>query len=254
MKTNAADTRALDGGGTVEDRVEGLSLFYPMYNEEGNIEEAAARALRILPGLARSFEVILVDDGSRDQTGPIADRLAASDPRIRVVHHPRNLGYGAALRSGIRGAREPWIFYTDGDNQFDLGELPQFLALRDRFDLVIGYRRVRSDPFIRRLNAGVYNLAVGLLMGVWVRDVDCAFKLFRGSIFEGMELWSNGATIDLEILARARRRGARVHELPVSHYPRLHGRQTGANWRVILRAFRELFRLWTELGWARRGR
>ncbi len=232
-------------------RVSGLSLFYPMYNEEENIEEAAARALRVLPALADSFEVILVDDGSRDRTGEIADRLAAADPRIRVVHHPGNRGYGAALRSGIRAARHPWIFYTDGDNQFDLGEMPRFLALRDRCDLVIGYRSPRSDPFIRRVNAAVYNLAVGILMGVWVKDVDCAYKLFRASIFDGMELVANGATIDLEILARARRRGARIVELPVRHYPRLHGSQTGANLKVIGRAFRELFRLWAELRLAR---
>ena len=227
-------------------------MFYPMYNEEANIEEAVARALRVLPRVAEAFEVIVVNDGSRDRTGELADRLAAAHPEVRAVHHPVNRGYGAALRSGIAASRLEWIFYTDGDNQFDLEELPRLLALRDQAEIVTGYRSPRSDPFIRRLNAGGFNFLCWILLGVHLRDIDCAFKLFRASIFQGMELKANGATIDLEILARARRRGARVRELPVRHYPRRFGSQTGANLKVILRAFRELFRLWAELRIPRR--
>jgi glycosyltransferase involved in cell wall biosynthesis len=232
---------------SAQGRVEGLSLFYPMYNEEGNIQEAVARAQRALPGVARDYEIIVVNDGSRDRTAELADAAAAADPHVRVVHHPVNRGYGAALQSGIRASRYPWIFYTDGDNQFDLGELPRFLALRDQADLIIGYRNPRSDSALRRFNAWGFGILCWILLGVHVKDVDCAYKLFRASIFEGMPLKAQGATIDLEILARARLRGSTWRELPVRHFPRRFGSQTGANFKVILRAFRELYRLKMEL-------
>jgi glycosyltransferase involved in cell wall biosynthesis len=229
------------------DRLEALSLFYPMHNEEENIEEAVARALATLPRFADEFEVIVVDDGSKDRTGEIGDRLAAEHPQVRVVHHPKNRGYGGALRSGIAAARFPWIFYTDGDNQFDLAEIALLLPERHEHDIVTGYRMDRQDPLYRKLNAWAYNLLVHALFRLRLRDIDCAFKLYRASIFQGMELISNGAPIDLEILARARRRGARIGEVGVHHYPRRFGEQSGANLRVILRAFRELFRLHGEL-------
>jgi glycosyltransferase involved in cell wall biosynthesis len=229
------------------DRLEALSLFYPMHNEEGNIEEAVRRALRSLPKFADRFEIILVNDGSRDNTGEIADRLASLHPEVRVVHHPRNRGYGGALQSGIAASRFPWIFYTDGDNQFDLDEIALLLPLRRDHEIVTGYRIARRDPLYRKVNAWMFNSLVHAMFRVHLRDVDCAFKLYRASIFEGMELRSTGAPIDLEILARARRRGARIAEVGVHHYPRQFGEQSGANLSVILRAFRELFRLWGEL-------
>lgn len=229
------------------DRLPELSLFYPMYNEEGNIEEAVRRAFAVLPRYAERFEVILVDDGSRDATGEIADRLAAETPSLRVVHHPTNLGYGAALASGIRAASCAWIFYTDGDNQFDLDEIRLLLPLRGEHEIVTGYRIDRRDPWFRKLNAWAFNLAVRFLFGIACRDVDCAFKLYRAEIFREMELISRGALIDVEIFARARRRGARIAEIGVHHYPRTAGRQTGANPAVVLRALRELFLLWARL-------
>ncbi|MBM3286443.1 MAG: glycosyltransferase family 2 protein [Candidatus Eisenbacteria bacterium] len=235
------------GAATSQERLASLSLFYPMYNEEGNIELAAQRALEILPGVAEEFEIILVDDGSRDATGAIADRLAAGDPRIRAIHHPTNLGYGAALTSGIRASRFEWIFYTDGDNQFDLREIDLLLPLRHGHEIVSGFRIDRRDPVNRKLNAWLFNSLVRLLFGFRLRDVDCAFKLYRASIFEGMDLVSRGALIDVEIIARARKRGARVVEIGVHHFPRTVGSQTGAKLSVILRAFRELLRLWGEL-------
>jgi glycosyltransferase involved in cell wall biosynthesis len=225
------------------ERVEELSLFYPMYNEAENLDEAVRRARELLPRVARTYEIILVDDGSRDATGVKADASVAADPLVRVLHHEVNRGYGAALQSGIRASRYRWIFYTDGDNQFDLGELPKFLEHREEADQIIGYRSPPRDPFYRRVNAAGFNLLAWILLGVHVKDVDCAFKLLRASIFERMELVTEGPSIDLEILARARRQGATWLELPVRHYPRRFGNQTGANLRVILRAVRELVRL-----------
>ena len=229
------------------ERLPRLSLFYPMYNEEANIEEAVRRALEILPRYAEEFEVILVNDGSQDRTREIAERLVEKDPRVRAVHHATNQGYGAALRSGLAASRYEWIFYTDGDNQFDLDDLRLLLPLLRDADIVSGYRIARRDPWHRRLNAWTFNRAMRILLGLKLRDVDCAFKIYRRSALEGCELRSGGAMIDAEILARARKRGARIIEVGVHHYPRTAGTQTGAKPAVILRAFRELFSLWTEL-------
>jgi glycosyltransferase involved in cell wall biosynthesis len=218
-----------------------------MYNEEENVEEAVRGALDFLPRVAREFEVIVVNDGSADRTAERAEALAREDPRVRVVSHPRNRGYGGSLQSGIRASRYPWIFYTDGDNQFVLEDLLASQPLRDPKTVLTGYRAHREDPWHRRLNASLYNLGVALLFGLRLRDVDCAFKLFPPGLFDGMDLVSEGAVIDVEILVKARKRGYAIRELPVRHRPRKWGEQSGARLDVILRAFRELFRLWREI-------
>jgi glycosyltransferase involved in cell wall biosynthesis len=226
-----------------------ISLFFPMYNEEGNIEGAVGAALDALGAATSTFEVIVVDDGSGDQTGPIADRLAAADPRVRVVHHPTNRGYGAAMRSGLDAARYPLVVLADGDNQFDLRELPTLLCALHGHEIVSGYRIARRDPAFRRLYAFLYNHTARLLFDVRIRDVNCGFKVYRRAALDGVlqELRSTGALINVELLARARERGLRVAEVGVHHYPRVAGNQTGGNPAVILRAFTELVRLWREL-------
>lgn len=227
-----------------------LSLVFPMYNEAGNIERAVGSAIDTLAKLAVRFEVIVVNDGSRDATSAIADRLVAGDERVRVVHHAVNRGYGAALRSGFSAARYPLVLFLDGDNQFDVGELPGVLAALGDADAVSGYRITRRDPAIRRLNAFLYNRLARVLFDISVRDVNCAFKIYRRALLDRLlpELSSTGALINVEMLARARKHGARVVEVGVHHFPREVGTQTGANPAVILRAFRELFRLWREIG------
>jgi glycosyltransferase involved in cell wall biosynthesis len=215
-----------------------------MYNEEENVDEAVRVAFEYLPRVAREFEVILVNDGSSDGTGERAEALAAKDPRVRVVHHDKNKGYGATLQSGIRAARHPWIFYTDGDNQFVLEDLHRFLTLLHPKTVLTGYRAQREDPWHRRLNAWLFNLGVAILFGLRLRDVDCAFKLFPPGLFDDMDLVSHGAVIAVEILVQARKRGFKIREIPVRHRPRRWGEQSGARLDVILRAFKELFRLW----------
>jgi glycosyltransferase involved in cell wall biosynthesis len=226
-----------------------ISLFFPMFNEEANIERAVGAALDALGAAASTYEVIVVDDGSRDRTGPIADRLAATDPRVRVVHHRTNRGYGAALRSGLEAARYPLAVLADGDNQFDLRELPTLLGALDGHDIVSGYRIARRDPAFRRLYAFLYNRTTRLLFDIPIRDVNCGFKLYRRTKLDGVlrEMRSTGALVNVELLARARRQGLRVAEVGVQHYPRVAGSQTGGNPAVILRAFTELLRLWREL-------
>jgi glycosyltransferase involved in cell wall biosynthesis len=220
-----------------------------MYNEEGNIEQAVSSALAVLAGVTDRYEVIVVNDGGRDRTGAIADRLAAANPRVRAVHHPVNRGYGAAVRSGLAAAQFPLVVLADGDNQFDLNELPALLRRLAGCDIVSGYRIARRDPALRRLYAVMYNRAVRILFRIPVRDVNCGFKVYRRPVVERLlpQLRSTGALINVEILARARKLGATVAEVGVHHYPRETGQPTGGNPAVIVRAFREMLELWREL-------
>ena len=220
-----------------------------MYNEEGNAEQVVTSAVAVLAEIADEYEVIVVDDGGRDRTGEIADRLAAANPRVRVVHHRVNRGYGAAVRSGFEAGTHALIGFVDGDNQFDLGELPVLLRALDGVDIVSGYRISRRDPAFRRLYSFLYNLSGRLLFRIPIRDVNCAFKIYRRGVLDRLlpELRSTGALINVEMLARARKLGAKVTEVGVHHYPREMGSQTGGNPAVIVRAFKEMLELWREL-------
>jgi len=234
-------------------RLPGLSVFFPAKDEAENIEAVVRDALRILPGIAERFDVTVVDDGSTDDTGAIADRLAADDPKVRVIHHRTNRGYGGAVRSGLLAATEPYVFYTDGDQQFDLADLPRLTARIDEADVVIGYRIKRMDPRRRLVVAWVYNRLIRTMFGVVVRDVDCAYKLFRRDVFSRVPLarvHSNGAFFSPELLITLRAAGVRIAEAGVPHYPRTKGAPKGAPPKVILRAIRDLVLLRLSL-WIR---
>jgi glycosyltransferase involved in cell wall biosynthesis len=200
----------------------------------------------------QGWEIIVVDDGSADDTASITRRLMQSIPQLRLVQHPVNQGFGAAVFSGFTSAEKDWIFYTDADRQFVLSELERFVPLMDQADLIAGYRAPRQDPFMRVVYGKGWSMLCTLMFGYTVRDVDCAFKLFRREIIEQLapEIQSRGATFSIEWLVRAKRAGYRFVELPVSHQPRVAGSQTGANLNVIVRAFRELMQvrlqLWRE--------
>lgn len=225
------------------DRLPSLSIFMPCYNEEANVERVARAALEAGGRVTDDLEVIIVNDGSRDRTGEIADRLAGEDARVRAVHNVPNQGYGGAVVRGLAEARKEWIFFTDGDGQFDMNEIPLLVALLERCDVAVGYRLKRADPWIRKVNAWAWCSLVRALFGLKVRDIDCAFKLLPRRLMSEIRLESRGALISTELLARAARAGFRIEEVGVHHYPRVAGSQTGANFRVILRAFRELFKL-----------
>ncbi len=238
-------------------RVSELSFFFPAHNEEANLEALVDEALGALPELAQRFEVIAVDDGSRDGTPALADELARRHPQVfRVVHHPVNLGYGAALRSGFRAARYGLIAFIDGDRQFrvaDVGLLTERLAASDSPDVVVGYRLHRADPPIRRWYARIYRLANRIFFGVRVRDIDCACKLFKRESLTSIRVASGGAFFTAELLIKLRFAGRRVVEVGVPHYPRTAGSPTGAKPRVVVRAMRDFWSLRLRL-WFRHDR
>lgn len=247
-------------GTTPPQRVARLSYFFPAHNEEANLEGLVAEALETLPSLAETFEIIAVNDGSKDRTGEIADRLAAEHPDVvRVVHHPVNRGYGGALRSGFEASRYDLLAFTDGDRQFriaDLARLTARLAGTDHPDVVAGYRIKRADPLIRIIYARTYKLANRIFFGLRVRDVDCACKLFRREALEGVRVESGGAFFSAELLIRVGEAGRSIVEVGVPHYRRTAGSPTGARPSVILRAVKDFWglrlRLWANPGAARR--
>lgn len=221
-----------------------LSLCMPAYNEAANIESCLDAACTILPEFVERFEVIVVDDGSRDGTGRVISDYSRRDARVRLVQHEKNKGYGGAVTSGLRAATCDLVMFTDSDGQFSFLDLPQLLMHLVGHDFVIGYRHCRADKRMRLVNAWGWNRLVRLLLGVKVRDLDCAFKLFRREVVERLQLTATGACINAEMLVQCVRGGLKFREVPVTHYPRYHGAPTGANLKVIARAFRELPLLW----------
>jgi|SRR5438309_3268866 len=228
-------------------RDQDLSVVLPAFNEEANIVEAVDRARRVAGRLCACHEIIVVDDGSTDRTAQLVNELSAADANVVLVQHASNLGYGEALKSGVRAARFDLVFFTDADNQFDLNELESFLPWIERVDVVAGYRVNRRDHLFRRLNAKAWNYLVRALFYVPVRDIDCAFKLFRRSVFEELNLESMGAMVNTELMVKLGRSGSGVVEIGVTHYPRIAGQARGASPRVIARALYELARMYRRL-------
>lgn len=225
----------------------GMTVFFPCYNEEANVERVTRSAVQACERLFDDYEVLIVNDGSRDRTGEIAERLARENPRVRVVHNSPNRGYGGALARGFREASKPLIFYTDGDGQFDFEEIERVLPLLETHDIVSCYRLDRRDPWRRKMNAALWGVLVNALLRIGLRDVDCAFKIYPKAFIDRIELRSTGALIDTEMLAKAQRLGYAIGQMGVHHYPRTAGTQTGAKLSVILRALRELLGLYGHI-------
>jgi glycosyltransferase involved in cell wall biosynthesis len=233
-------------------RLPGVSVFLPCHNEEGNIEQMAAALEAELPRIAERHEIVVIDDGSRDRTGEIADQMAASNPHLKVVHHLSNRGYGAAVISGIHACNEPWIVLCDGDGQFEASDLARLAAKVPEYDVVVGNRAHRADPLMRRVNGKAWTVLMRLLLGIQVSDIDCGLKLFRRDLLGGIDLQARGAMISAELMAQLAGRGAKICEVDVRHLPRVTGESSGASLKVIARAFRELFLLYGRLHRARR--
>ncbi|HEV7732090.1 MAG TPA: glycosyltransferase family 2 protein [Candidatus Binatia bacterium] len=221
----------------------GLSAFVPVHDEVETLPGVVAALVAVLPQVAERWELVIVDDGSRDGTAAVADAFARRHAHVRVVRHAQNRGYGAALQTGLLAARYDTVFWMDGDGQFDPHDLPRLAAALDGVDAVVGWRRQRADPWRRRLNTALWNRLVRTLFRLPVRDVNCAFKLLRRDALAGIAPEASGAMISTELLARLVQRGCIITEMPVRHLPRRAGTPSGAAPRVVARAFVELLRL-----------
>ncbi len=228
-----------------------LSVFLPCYNEAANLPKTAKNVLANLKRVAEKYELIIVNDGSKDNTEAVAKELASKNQNIKLVNHPVNRGYGAAFKSGLYAAKYSWISFIDADGQFDFGEIDEFIKAQERTgaDLVIGYYRKRQVPFFRKLNTFAWQVVVFLLFRLGVRDIDCGFKLISKKVVDKIEKLESerGAFISSEFLIKAKKNGFKIVEIPVHHYPRLKGEGTGANLNVIIKSFLDLFRLWKKL-------
>lgn len=228
-------------------KLKGLSVFFPAFNEQNNISKTVERAIATIPSFAESFEMIVVNDGSRDNTSVELDRLAKRYSSLRIITHDCNRGYGAALKSGFANSRFDHIFYTDGDGQFDTADIGKLVSVIDGCDIAAGVRVKRQDNFYRIVNAKLYNLLVRMLFGLKVDDIDCAFKLLRAEVVKTISLQSEGAFINAELLIKARKKGFVIKQVGVQHLPREIGKSSGNNLFVVLKAFMELSKLWKEL-------
>lgn len=221
-----------------------ISVVIPAYNEEQNIEKVARNAASVISALAKEYEVLIVNDGSTDNTGEIIRRLSKEDKHIRTIHHERNYGAGAALKTCYTSAKGDLIFFIPADGQVPVGEIHKLYPYIEQADVIVGNRKERADPIYRRINARLYSTLIWLLFGLNVRDVD-GVKLFKKKVFENVLIESNSAFVEAEILIKAQKSNFKILEIPVNHYPRIGGRQTGANLKVIINALWEVvkFRL-----------
>ena len=224
-----------------------ISAVLPAYNEEENIAQAVSDTADALDALNADYEIIVVDDGSRDRTAEIVKSLQQDYPQLRLIEHAVNRGYGGALRSGFAAATKDLVFLNASDLQFDPREIENLLPLLKEAEIVNPYRAARQDPWHRKLNAMGWNVLMRLLFGYVARDIDCGFKLFRREVLEQVNLTTDSALLDTQLLVGAKKRGFRIAEVPVTHRPRTAGSQTGANLEVIVRAFQELLRYWWDL-------
>lgn len=229
-------------------RLPSISAFFPAYNDGGTIPSMVLTALIALRQVTDDFEIIVVNDGSADYTAKVLDELAQRVPELRVIHHPQNRGYGGALRTGFAAATKEWVFYTDGDAQYNPLELVNLVeAVTPEVDVVNGYKIARNDPLSRKVIGRVYHHFVKLMFGFKLRDVDCDFRLIRRALFDKVALKSDSGTICLEMVKKFQDAGYRFVEVPVHHFHRQYGVSQFFNWRRLLRTARQLSALWWEL-------
>jgi glycosyltransferase involved in cell wall biosynthesis len=219
-----------------------LSVFFPAYYDEKNIDKVVHKTVQVLDELQlKNYEITIIEDGSPDKTGEVADRLAEQYPNVKVIHHKINKGYGATLYEGFTTAKLDYVFYTDGDNQFDLEELKKFVALIPYSDIVVGYRKKKQYSLYRKITSFVYNLILKWVFDVEYLDVDCAFKIIKRDLFDKITITTKDAFIDAEILIQANRLGYSSTEVGVKHLPRVDGISTAARPSIILKTIKEIY-------------
>jgi glycosyltransferase involved in cell wall biosynthesis len=229
-------------------KILGLSIIFPAYNDGGTIPSMVLTAQIAARAITDDYEIIVVNDGSQDHTPLVLVELEKQIPRLRVIHHQQNRGYGAALRTGFAAATKEWIFYTDGDAQYNPLEMHLLVdALRDDVDVVNGHKISRNDPLIRILVGTIYNLGVKFAFGIHLKDVDCDYRLMRRTIFAVIDLESDTGSICVEMIKKIQDAGFKFTEVPVSHYHRQYGHSQFFNWQRLVRTVRHLLILWWKL-------
>jgi glycosyltransferase involved in cell wall biosynthesis len=228
-----------------------LSVFFPTYNEEKNIGKVVRDAKKVLEKIADKWEIIIVEDGSKDNTPQVADKIAKTDRRIKVIHHKPNRGYGGALKTGFSKAKYEWVAFSDSDGQFDFSEIKKFVKKQkeESADLVLGIRKERADPFMRKVFTFVWSkMLPRILLGLRVTDYSCGFKLIRKKVYKKVQpLVGEEKVTQIEMLTKAQRAGFKFAEVKVNHYPRKHGQQTGADIKVITKSIHDLLKLCYQL-------
>ena len=229
-------------------KLESITAFFPAFNDGGTISSMVISALITLPKVTDDYEVIIINDGSQDYTGEMLQELARIYPKVRIIDHPINKGYGSALISGFAAAKKGWIFYTDGDAQYDPRELVKLVsAVQPDTDVVNGYKIARQDPLHRLIIGRLYHHIVRIMFGFQLRDVDCDFRLIKREIFDEVKLTSTSGTICLELVKNFQDAGYKFEEVPVHHYHRAYGKSQFFNFRRLFRTGDQLIRLWWEL-------
>lgn len=232
-------------------KLKSLSVFFPAYNEEKNIKVTVESAISILPKVAEKWEVLVINDGSKDKTREVVEKLEKKHRNVRLINHEVNRGYGAALKTGFYSSKYSWIAFTDSDGQFDFSEITNFIEEEEetKADLVIGYYKDRKVPFYRKLNSYVWEFIVFLTFGLKVKDIDCAFKLVSKKVIDKIPKLESerGAFISSEFLIKAKKKGFKIVQIGITHHPRVEGSGTGANIDVIIKSFIDLFKLWKKL-------
>jgi glycosyltransferase involved in cell wall biosynthesis len=226
-----------------------LSVFFPALNEEKNIKSTILEAEKVLQELnLKSYEIIVVNDGSVDKTGDIVEELVRETPSLRLINHPTNLGYGHALKTGFSNANYPWVTFTDSDRQFDFSEITRFLEKADEADLILGYRVKRADSLLRRIYTFGWKTLALILLGLTVRDYSCGFKMIKKKVYEAvLPLEAGEKVTQIEFLVKAKRLGFKFADVGVNHYPRKFGTPTGAKIKVVVRSVVDIFKLWWKL-------
>ena len=225
-----------------------ISAFFPAYNDEGTIKLMVERLHKVLKKVAKDYEIIIIDDCSPDKSGEIADEIAKKDKKVIVIHHKKNRGYGGALKSGFNTARKELIFYTDGDAQYDVAELEKLIPFIDKFGMVNGYKMNRADGLGRTIIGKLYNFFIGsLLFSLKVKDMDCDFRLMKKEIFNKIKLESDNGSICLELVKKVQNAGYIIENVPVHHYPRIHGKSQFFKLSKILKSISGLSNKWYNL-------
>lgn len=232
-------------------KIDELSLFFPAYNEEANAKKTILKATKVLEKTAKKWEIIVVNDGSKDKTKEIVESLQKDEKRIKLINHKVNRGYGGAFKSGLYGSKYKWITFTDIDGQFDFSEIDKFITKQEETnaDLVIGYYKKRQVSKFKILTSKMWELVVFILFGLHVKDIDCGFKFISKKVVDKISKLESerGAFISSEFLIKSKKAGFKIVEIPVTHYPRIAGKGTGRDLMVIIKSFVDLFRLWRKL-------